>query len=84
MCLDDRSRGIVRKDKWPQPPGDIVHGFSNNGANCLFIFFKAVIKFHHLLRLGAFEGDTPPQRVQSPRGGFCLGCGKCISAMQAC
>ncbi|WP_210250282.1 hypothetical protein, partial [Brucella intermedia] len=66
------------------PPGDIVHGFSNNGANCLFIFFKAVIKFHHLLRLGAFEGDTPPQRARPLRGGFFLATQKCISALQAC
>ncbi|MBQ0710096.1 MULTISPECIES: hypothetical protein [unclassified Ochrobactrum] len=48
-------------------------GFSNNGTKCLFIFVKAVIKFPHLLRLGAFGGDTPPQRVHSLRGGFLFG-----------
>ncbi|MBR7653152.1 hypothetical protein KCX83_12555 [Brucella oryzae] len=47
--------------------------FSSAYADCLFIFVKAVSKFRHLPRLGAFGGDMPPQRVHPLRGGFHLG-----------
>ncbi|ERM00895.1 hypothetical protein Q644_24405 [Brucella intermedia 229E] len=69
MCLDGRSQGIVRKDKWPQPPGDIVHGFSNNGANCLFIFFKAVIKFTIFFDWGGLSREIRRLSAFSRRGG---------------
>ncbi|TWG96560.1 hypothetical protein L614_000600000970 [Ochrobactrum sp. J50] len=72
---------MFRKTKGPQPLGDIVCGFSNNGANCLFIFIEAVIKFRHLLRLGAFEEGTPPQRVHRRGAVFIWGV---ESAYQQC
>lgn len=56
--------------------------FSSARADCLFIFVKAISKFLHLLRLGAFEGDMPPQRVHSLRGGFHFG--SVESAYQQC